>query len=143
GLGAVERSVSRRYFEHDRHFHDAHGSDLRGSFVGCWKISAPPACVGRNSSSGRSDDPPAYTAAVDNLASALASLAAGIVHQRCAQSGRTSAVAVPGFSLDRVCFCWAGNWIVSGKRLGAEARQPDIPIDRGRWNRAHLSSTVV
>src|SRR5437660_12817595 len=78
GLGTVERSVPCGYSQHHRHFYDAHGSELRCGFVGCWKISAPPACVGWSSSSDRSDDLPAHAAAVDNLASALASMAARI-----------------------------------------------------------------
>src|SRR5437879_4060106 len=143
GLGAVERSVSRRYFEHDRHFHDAHGSDVWCSFAGCWKISAPRACFGRSRSCNRSDDLPAHAAAVDNLASALASVAAGIVHQRRAQSGRTPAVALPDFSLDRFCFCWPGCRPIPVKLLGTQAQHPDTRVDRRRRNRAYLSGTVV
>src|SRR5438874_7094506 len=112
GLGAVERSVPCGYSQHHRHFHDAHGGELRRGVVVCWKGSATSAHVGRSQCGNRFDDHPAHAAAVDNVASALASVAARIVYQRRAQFGRTSAVALPGFSLDRLCFCRASNWII-------------------------------
>src|SRR5205823_1800668 len=83
----------------------------------------------------------AHTAAVDNLASELASVAAGIVHQRRAQSGRTPAVALPDFSLDQFCFCWPGCRPIPVKLLGTQAQHPDTRVDRGRRNRAYLSGT--
>src|SRR5437016_1078688 len=112
GLGTVERSVPCGYSQHHRHFHDAHGGELRRGVVGCWKGSATSAHVGRSSCGNGFDDRPAHAAAVDNVASALASVAARIVYQRRAQFGRTSAVALPGFSLDRPCFFRGSNWII-------------------------------
>ena len=43
-----------------------------------------------------------HSTAVDNLATGLAAVASGVLHQRSAQSGHATGLAVPHFSLD--CF---------------------------------------
>ena len=140
GMGAQERSAARGHPQHHRPLHDADGCLVLDSLARLLpgapllaRFLPEKACLERVEGCG---PPPRAAAtalaaagtalllslltpdALDGLAPALASLAAGVLHQRRAQPGHAASLAVPHLSVERFRVCRTGGGISSCKASG-------------------------
>src|ERR1700686_492934 len=120
GMGSQKRPAARRYSQHHRPFHDADGNCLLAG-SGCEARSGNALGAGTHCRRDGVAHFPADPAAVDNLASALASLAAGIVRQWRTQSRNSAGVFVPGFSLVGFRLRGSGGGIYPARLMGPGA----------------------
>src|ERR1700687_367213 len=120
GMGAQKRSAARRYSQHHRAVHDADEHCLLAGSSGEARsgnaLGAGTHCL-RDGFAHLFADP----AALDDLASALAAVAAGVVRQWRTQSRNSAGWPVPGFSLDGLRLRGSGGGIYPAKLMGPRA----------------------
>src|ERR1700751_4778348 len=125
----MDRSFPCRCAQYDRPFDDADGHYvLVGSVAAVATKRKAGASVG--SPWHNVADCAVDTAVVDYVASAMAALATRVLHQRRAQPGQTSTVAVSDLPMDRIRIRWTGGWICSAEFVGAHPRNPIVRLSR-------------